>query len=70
MAVFAHFSIGCERCPFGRDISSCQAGFAWAPLQGRGFAPVRLRFGGDCTASLLISGIVKRSLRNGDSGMS
>jgi len=30
---------------------------------------VRLRFGGHCTASLLISGIVKRSLRNDDSGM-
>ena len=30
-AVFVHLSIGCERCPFGRDVSSCQAGFAWAP---------------------------------------
>ena len=30
---------------------------------------MRLRFGGPCTASLLISGIVKRSFRNADSGM-
>ena len=30
---------------------------------------MRLRFGGHCTASLLISGIVKRSFRNADSGM-
>jgi hypothetical protein len=30
---------------------------------------VRLRFGGHCTASLMISGIVKRSLCNDDSGM-
>jgi hypothetical protein len=34
-----------------------------------GFAPVRLRFSGHCTASLLISGIVRRSLSNDDSGM-
>ena len=69
MAVFAHFSIGCERCPFGRDVSSCQAGFRLGTASRTGFAPVRLRFGGHCTASLLISGIVKRSFRNADSGM-
>jgi hypothetical protein len=68
MGLFAHFSIGCERCPFGRDISSCQAGFAWAPASRTGFVPVRLRFGGHCTASLLISSIVKRSLRDDNSG--
>ncbi len=59
-ASFAHFSIGCERCPFGRDVwhrfkdgLRPRAAALWRPLHGES----------------LIPGIVKRSLRNDDSGM-
>jgi hypothetical protein len=56
-AVFVHLSIGCERCPFGRVSLVLPGGFRLGTASRTGFAPARLRFGGHCTASLLVSAL-------------